>query len=390
MAPARNMPSGEPPELIGGPADSWIPEQKGGEMDQQYKIGIGELSVDRVGEIGPGALMGKTWRNPVTGIVQIKRCGGFQDFHIADLWTRSSLNGSCIELAGDPYLFRPIPMATRTWIYHYLFRMGRVLEGESGADEDAMIKHILAMHCIDAQVSGGRWAPVLLHVPMILFLALAADLTVAVVSLTILLLVLFIQWATNSPECYRWSRPIHLPLRLVLLGWIVVRMGANSGASAAGLIGFLVALVLCIVEMVLGDGGAICAYRLHCSYEVLQPLPNRIFVCRRHGAAHSADVIGRGNPVDEKISGFGHWASDYALIADVKGLIVELRPMDAADWKLLFQEKQIDSDAVHRYIGLDVYSPGAATVDALSAAIDEQQMLMQKNQQKQNWKVEDA
>jgi len=156
------------------------------------------------------------------------------------------------------------------------------------------------------------------------------------------------------------------------------------------MLGFVVALMFGFAEIILGDGSALCAYRLHCSYEVIRPLPNRIFVCRRLGAAHSGEVLGKSLPVNEKITGMGSWQKDYVLIADVKGLIVELRPMSMQDWKLVFTEKQMDMSVVHRYIGLDVYSPGAATIDALSAAIDEQQMLQQKSQQRREWAKDDV
>lgn len=396
MAHAKEIPSGPPPELAmgDGPAGAWMPnkhehQQDAKEwqpndhevigLDDTIAIGGGMIDIQRCGDREVGALMGKAWRNPVTGTVQIKAYGGFQDFCVADLWTRPSLQGSASDLAGDPYLFRPFPMGMRTWIYHHLFRMGKVLDC-SGAEEDAMIRYILGMHCIDADKSAGRWAPVMLYVPMILFLTIAADLGAAIVAILVLALVLAIQWIMNTPELYRWSRPVHLPLRIVLFFQLIEHMGAKSaaGGSAASQLGFIIAIAFCVGEIVIGDGGALGGYRLHCSYEVIRVLPNRIFVCRRHGAAHSADILGRSLPVNEKITGMGNWQPDFVLIADVKGLIVELRPMSINDWKLVFTEKMIDHETIHRYIGLDVYSPGAATIDSLNAAIYETQMMAQK------------
>lgn len=243
-----------------------------------------------------------------------------------------------------------------------------------------MMRYILGMHCIDADRSAGRWAPIMWYVPMILFLTLAGDMPAATYAIACFLLVLAIQWIMNTPELYRWSRPVHLPLRIVLFFQLLERMGAKSdlGASSASMVGFGIALAICVLEIMVGDGGAISGYRLHCSYEVIRVLPNRIFVCRRHGAAHSHDILGRSQPVNEKITGMGNWQADFVLIADVKGLIVELRPMTFNDWKLVFTEKMMNNDAIHRFIGLDVYSPGAATIDSLNAAIYETQMLAQK------------
>lgn len=258
------------------------------------------------------------------------------------------------------------------------------------------------MHCIDHFVSAGKWSPVLLYVPMSFFLAIAADVNAAMMTITMLMLILFFQWAMNSPDLYRWSRPAHFPLRLVLIYIIIQRMGASSDAQAnrsedegggnpTSILGFIVALLFCFLEMILGDGGAILAYRLHCSYEVIRPLPNRIFICRRHGAAHSQDIGEKFIHVSEKITGMGSWQEDFAIIADVKGLLLELKPMSKDDWKRIFVESQLPEDetngpVIHRFIGLDVYSPGAATVDALNAAIDEQAMLLAKNAKRAEWK----
>jgi hypothetical protein len=223
----------------------------------------------------------------------------------------------------------------------------------------------------------------------------------AMMAIAMLLFILFIQWIMNSPELYRWPRPAHLPARLVLAYVIIARMGASSDARAndpeggggggASVLGFILALICCFLEIIVGDGGALLAYRLHCSYEVIRPLPNRIFVCRRHGAAHSQDFGEKFIHVNEKITGMGSWQEDFALIADVQGLLVELKPMSVEDWKRIFVESQLPEEEtngplIHRFIGLDVYSPGAASIDALNAAVDEQAAMIAKKAQVAAWK----
>jgi len=331
--------------------------------------------------------MGKAWRNPITGVVQIKRTGAFQDFCVADLWTRDHLHGTVNELAKDPYLFRPIPMTMRTWIYHHLFRDGGVVPGVDGLEEDAMIRYVLSMHCIDAQrKAGGKWSPVLLHVPMILFLCVAADINASMVGIMLLSFTIAVHWLFNTPWLYRICRMVTFPVRLFFIYWLVMRMiikNDREDPSMMSTVGFMIALVFCGLEIIAGDFGSLIAYRLHCNYEVIKVLPNRIFICRRHGAAHSQEVVGsRDNPVHEKITGMGYWQNDFALIADVKGLIVELRPMTNEDWSTVFIERTENDKIVHRYIGLDVYSPGAATIDALMAANEEMRMMQAKNQAK--------
>lgn len=338
--------------------------------------------------------MGKAWRNPITGTVKIKQIGAFQDFCVADLWTRYGLSGTPDQLSKDPYLFRPIPMTMRTWIYHHLFRAGSILGGESGSAEDGVMRHVLEMHCIDEQAqAGGKWAPVVLHVPMILCLCIAADISASFGAICMLALTISIYCLANSPKFYRFSRLATFPIRLALIYWLIARMGVKADVEEPSMmvsLGFIVALIFCIAEIVAGDIGSLIAYRLHCSYEIVKTLPNRIFICRRLGAAHSQTEDSRSNGVSEKITGMGSWQEDFALIADVKGLIVELRPMSLEDWKLVTMEKQEKEDMIHRYIGLDVYSPGAATIDALSAAMDEMKKMAERKKDKKEWAVVEA
>merc|ERR1719265_493041 len=250
-----------------------------------------------------------------------------------------------------------------------------------------MIRHVLSLHCIDMPGPAGRWAPIMLYVPMIMFLSIAADIDATIGAIFVLLLIIFVHWILNAPRWYRICRIVTFPIRLVWLYFLTGRMaakGAEETSTAMSTFGFLLAIMISLVELVLGDCGGVCSYRQHCSYEVVKTLPNRLFICRRHGAAHSTDPLGRSLSVSEKITGMGSWQSDYALIADVKGLIMELRPMSIEDWKTLFMEKQNDIHNLitHRYIGLDLYAPGTATIDALSSVLHEKEVMAKRTQER--------
>jgi len=262
---------------------------------------------------------------------------------------------------------------------------------EDSADEDATLKKILGYHhAIDAHVAGGRWAPVMMYAPGILLMALAADIDAAIAAIVVLGLIIFIQWIMNTPTLYRFTRPAHFPLRMFLVYYIINCLASREEPGFLNIIGYTLGLLFIIGECVAGDGATLKAYRLHCQYEVIKPLPNRLFLCRRHGAAHSVDIMGTCLPVSEKITGIGSWPSDFALIADVQGLIVELRPMGIFDWKDVFLEKQNNPRSHHRYMGLDIFSPGAATIDALNLAIEEQLAISAKEQAKKEMMLEDA
>jgi len=374
MANAKHIPEGRPPELghFDGPAESWIPHKmsmsaKTHSSEQTQKSG--GIHLERCTRSEVNGLMGKGFRNYVTGKVAIKHTGSFQDFCVVDIWTRDSITGTVEQMAEDPYLFRPIPLNVRTWIYHHFFRSGALLPGLS---EDTMIRWVLSMYCIDAEIrTAGTWAPIMLYIPMILFLSLAADVTVTVLAILSLVINIFIQSVTNTPELYRYARIATFPFRIATLAVIIIRMGAKGeeeNTSPVNSLGFVGALIMCLLEILIGDLGALVAARYLCNYEILRVIPNRIYVCRRHGAAHSQEIFGDVVPVSERITGMGAWQSDFALIADVKGVVMELQPMTKDDWKAMFLEKQMNEEHIHRYLGLDVYSPGAATTDALQWA----------------------
>lgn len=348
------------------------------------------LWIERVPENDLGALMGKAWRNSITGKVHLKDYGFFPDFSVVDLWTSGSLCGSADQLSKNPYLFRPVPLLIRTWIYHCIFRLGRVLS-VTGADEDGMIKYVLSQSVIDAPVSGGRWSPITFHAPLLIFLCITGDLLLILGATFVLVMILAIGWHFNTPELYRWTRAATLPFRLALLALLILRMQQDemTGASKAGsLFGFLIGCACVCLEILIGDLSALASVRLHCSYTVLRSLPNRVFICQRVGAAGSERLSTTSPPVDQKITGIGEWQVNMALIADVKGLIVELRPMGKVEWAALFEEllaSNEPSELCYRFIGLDLYSPSAATVDALNATLQEQHIIAAKNKQRLEW-----
>lgn len=373
------MPIGKPPVFMsenkfasseGGRA-AWFSE--GGRSTAALEEPEGPvLDVERCRDKELDSLMGKAFRNPLTGKVSLKDFGSFPDYVVADLYTRKKLSCGLHSLHKDPYLLRVIPLQTRTWIYHQLFKEGKALS-MSGVAEDAMIRSVLEMPCIDADVSSGKWSSVMFYAPILFVMCLSKDLTAVIGGIFTLCATLSVTIYMNNPKYYRLTRVATWPLRAAFFVWIIWRMGAIENGNAMTAFGFVFALIFTVVEMCSGDCSTLQAYRLHCHYEVLRPLPNRLFICCRHGAAHSAEIFGSHLAIDEKITGIATdaWQSDYALIADVKGLIVELKPVLQDEWNQAYQDKEADGRQL-RYIGLDVFAPGQATIRALAAAISEQ------------------
>jgi len=421
-----NAPAGGPPELdIEGPADQWLApppppphpdfldaetsrltagsRRPGGsrrnfsdgdffdddDEDNPKEKSPDVIRLERLSNKDIGALMGKAWRNPITGQVHLKDFGIFPDFSVVDLFTRDYLFGTADQLSQNPYLFRPVPLPLRTWIYHYIFRMGRVLS-VGGADEDggahhedAMIRHVLGLPVIDLPDRAGCWSPLMCYVPLVLVVCLTCDTALVVVGICVVVFTLFINWFLNTPDFYRFTRPVSIPLRIGFFVWLIIRMQDEKETETGvvlAVIGFICGIIGCLGEFGLGDCGAICGYRLHCQYEVLRSLPNRIFICRRIGAAGTEERDWDVPPVNECVTGMGSWSFDMALIADVKGLIVELKPMSRADWSEVYEERHWRT---HRFIGIDVYNPGNPTVDTLDAHFQEQQLQIARNKMQQ-------
>jgi hypothetical protein len=215
------------------------------------------------------------------------------------------------------------------------------------------------------------------YAPMLILMSLCKDLFAVLGGVATMLGCLAAAHLMNTPDWYRKIRLVTWIFRAAFFFFTFGRMNVQTGGTAMNGLGFAFALIFTVLEMCVGDCGAICAYRMHCSYEVKRVLPNRIFICSRDGAAHSQDIFGPRAPPDEKITGIASdaWRADMALIADVKGLVVELKPMMYADWHRAFEDKDRDTNAdgtkkdePMRYIGLDVFSKGQATLNLLDAA----------------------
>eukprot|EP00435_Cladocopium_sp_Y103_P075688 s3_g62.t1 len=75
----------------------------------------------------------------------------------------------------------------------------------------------------------------------------------------------------------------------------------------------------------------------HIVERVLDQLPARVFLCSRQGAAHLDDVLGQRLGITTEVIGCA-WDSRYSLIADLGGMICELRRPRLPELYALLQE----------------------------------------------------
>mmetsp|Transcript_73460 Transcript_73460/g.192653 ORF Transcript_73460/g.192653 Transcript_73460/m.192653 type:complete len:384 (-) Transcript_73460:187-1338(-) len=275
------------------------------------------------------AVMGSAWRSSITGQVLTKHDSDYPNYRFADFWTRKTVNGSITDLMKDPYCFRPVPMKYRTWMYHFFFLQKMVIKG--GGSDHAMIQHVLSHRTQDVDIQAGRWSPLVAYAPMLLVMTITGDIYAVLAGIIMCWLLWLVATSTNTPSLHRYHRVISFPFRVFFLLFTFSRLQAME--EALGLLAFFVCIILLLAEIVCGDINTILSYRLECNYEIVRVLPNRVFICRRHGASHLEETFGKRGTVKECISGFAVWERSMTLIADIGGMLVELRPMREEDWR---------------------------------------------------------
>lgn len=268
----------------------------------------------------------------MTGESAVCDLRGYPDFLFVDVAIRPGLRSRTVtELAADPYLFKAVPLLYRTWIYHHLVGSRKIFSGKH--DDAGMLRLVLAQKCIDAPLTGGRNSPMLCFVPLAMATCFTGRMSVVLIALAVLATLLAIAILTNTPSLYRHSRLISLPVRFAFFVFVCVSI---ASANTVELVGFLLTLGAAVADFLSGDVVALYSFRFHCSYEILQSLPNRVNLCYRHGAAFLEEKFGGRGLVPEKVTGM---ASDrhHHLIADIGDLILELRPLTEDDWQAIFE-----------------------------------------------------
>jgi len=312
------------------------------------------ITFPRLGHFRPMHLMGKLHRNAISGEVRMRGAEKFPDYGLVDLYTRPVLANTFGQYVTDEYLFRPVPLAHRTWIYHTYFREQVQTESPS---EIAMLKMALSERCIDAPIDAGRWSPIMCFAWTTLATSLTGNYIIVVPAVFCFFALYLLSQLANAPGWYKYERIVSLPLRLAFLGLVFWQV---STSDVVAVIGTVLVVLLSAVDFALGDLSQLLSYRHLCAYEVLSMLPNRVLICQRRGAAHFEDTFGDRGLVPEAISGMGSWARSFTLIADMHGLLFELRPMSQADWQAL--RIRIDTNRkVPPFVGLDIYSDHCQT-----------------------------
>jgi len=301
-------------------------------------------------------LMGCAHRSPITGEITMRNIEDIPDFFVVDLLERQRLPQEVQDLAEDPYIFRPVPLKYRTWLYHEAWRrstMPTVRVQGSAKHEHQMIMYTLSLPTIDAPIRAGRYSTLTFFVVGVFMSALARDSTLTLGAMLLLYLMYGISVGTNSPKHYRLERLITAPFRLGFFALLVIPINFNS---VVGAVCRLATALLLVADVLVGDLSVFRNVKFMCTHQVMRILPNRVYVCNRIGAEFIEKAFGERGEVPECIAGFRPWKRCHSLVADVGGIICELRPMSAEDWLLVAEEWSMGGGRPLPYVCLGAFA----------------------------------
>lgn len=302
----------------------------------------GPKTLDEQDNVDP-ELMGKVQRHPITSKISLLGCGQEFDFDFVDLSKRSRVTGKRAEVANDKYLFKPVVLKYRTWIWHDIYR-GLSEKGLVSKSPGQGIWHAITITCFDEFSDAGLWSPTIVFAPMLILVMLTMDAILCLLSLVLVCGLLLITVATNSAEWYYLNRLVSLPPRVIYAGVLVWRIAVSEqviGQLAA------VLLFLCMIaDFAMGDLMQLNQVRRRTTYTVLRVLPDQVAVCIKQ----RGDEERPHYKIDRNLTGFAG-VDDIVILANAMGVLVELVPLTPEDVTSFVLAK----DKPLKFVGLDVY-----------------------------------
>lgn len=309
-----------------------------------------KLHYERQHVPGVSSMMGRMRRSPITGQVVLQATRSFPNFALVDLWKRPGLPTELYKLKEDPFLFKPVALGLRTWIYHFQYLNNEFVEG----GEDSMLRTALDQTCLDAPVQAGRWSSLASCMPFFTAVGLTGDFEFVIIALFLVIILYNAAVLCNRPQLCVYERMFTFPLRVAFL---IMTVRAFKTTNYVAIVGFLVILAAGLLDFC-SDFSALMNLRLRSTYKVLKVLPGRVFICTRLGPPGSEACPGVQKPVPEVVAGFVPWEKHNAVLAEIGGLIIELVPMTKKDWKIA-REASLASEKPLPYVCLEVFEAPA-------------------------------
>lgn len=371
-------PSRGPPEL---PPD--LPHRPV-ESDNYYKL---PLQLSRIKQLNVDFSMGTVIRNALTGEISTQK--SIPWYTIVDLKTRSDSVRQAREWKKDPYLFKVVPLHYRTWIWHYYYKQksfDRLMRKDiTGNPLNQSINLVLNERCVDVYPGIGLYSPLMSFCILGLFSVLTVNRWLPYLCVVANFFLLITSMVLNTPSAYWYSRFATLPFRLAI--FVAIITSALTSTSAFGWLGYSGCIVAFLIDILAGDLKQFLYVRYLCRYVVIRELPGNLFLCRRVGAAHLEETHGPRGQISHDISGFAMWKRSFTLIANLHGLLVELRPMSEADWDRCLEAQQSSMDSTEPgslyFYPLDVFSDSRPSYESLGLNIQEESAKIRKAPKKE-------
>lgn len=346
-------------------------------------VGVSQLQAVRVGtSLTSSHFHGCTSRNKLTGKIFMNEDRYLPNFNLVDLFGRRLIVMTPQEMLKDQYLFRFEAMPTRTWIFHAIVRDPAAMTNMQIDDsQSSMIGKVLGEKVVDIPVATGERSPLLFWMPIIFLMGMTGDQNLVSFSLVSTMLIYAVTHTFNTPKKFTEVRKRLLPLRLASVGFFAWRFLAfPENQEYMPMVCILLSIVIIALDFFTGDMRVLKNVRFLASYSIIAELPNRIYLCKRHGAAHFQDVVGEREKIADAVIGKG-FKSTMALIADLNGLLVELRRPTLKEAQMMHEEYQ-ESCTDHGFLSLRTYTRERPCFAALDPSLTDEDLekIVEKNQ----------
>lgn len=313
---------------------------------------------------------GCTRRSELTGVISMKEDRYMPNFLLIDLFTRQRIFGTPEELMEDEYIFVFEAMSLRTWIFHSMMKNEDMI-AEATVDANlGMLVKTLDQRVVDAKVQYGERSPLLFWMLCQLCMSVTGDQILCLLGLLITGCMSFVTTSYNTPESFRQHRIWAIPLRIIAIGVMMLRISMQVDVQLYQIVAIMCGIGVLAWDFFTGDWAAVRAYRFMCQYKIIKEIPPRVFCCKRDGAAHiEEDLVGDRPKINEMITGFT-WARGNVLIADLNGLLVELRRPRLAEFKALLHDYQQTQNPCG-FISFGCYTPDRPTWECLAENLQE-------------------
>ena len=299
-------------------------------------------------EVPPNYFLDRVQRNFISGRIVLEAIDPFYDYDFIDLQGREKVDDTPEALSADPCLFKVYPLALRSWHFQSQFEVENSVDSlvQLWHDGQKSIKSLdeIRADALEKKLSDDWiWLTYSSALPCFCS-SIIACFTVHSFCLVVLcaLLVFSVQVAKrcNTACTVQRERWITLLPRLGAIAWIFslgmsppyIRGKVSTTSSIPPIIRTLAGVVL-LLDVIVGDVFARArAYLRGTRFVFRSSLHKKVLICERisnkPGIALSEAILGR-ELFEDQAAG-----KQFALIADLDGILCELHPLTVKDLPL--------------------------------------------------------